>query len=52
MNRKLEKKCYIAPAIKVVELRRQENLLQCSNGTGNCNLEELGLSNGSKDFLG
>lgn len=48
MNRKFEKKYYIAPAIKVVELRRQENLLQCSK----CNLEELGLSNGSKDFLG
>lgn len=50
MNRKLEKKCYIAPAIKVVELRRQENLLQCSNGTGNCNLEELGLADRPKDF--
>ena len=48
MNRKFEKKCYIAPAIKIVELRRQENLLQCSK----CNLEELGLVNHPKEFLG
>lgn len=50
MNRKFEKKCYIAPAIKVIELRRQENLLQCSNGAGDCELEELGLADRSKDF--
>ena len=48
MNRKFEKKYYIAPAIKVVELRRQENLLQCSK----CNLEELGLADCPKEFLG
>jgi hypothetical protein len=40
------KKPYTAPTVKVIEVHCQSSLLACSN----CRLEELGLSDRSKDF--